>query len=110
MTTETAMLRRQHLSKFETVCPYCKTLRQRSGSSLPPRSTLRPRADARLPPGRQPPPGNHPFPFGTRLASRAVVICLCRHENEVDAWGSCHEKNRCSYRRHVPSVSHFRSE
>jgi hypothetical protein len=35
----------------------------------------------------KPPLGNHPFPFGTRLAGRAVVICLCRRENEVGAWG-----------------------
>ena len=53
---------------------------------------------------------NHPFPFGTRLAGRAVVVSLSRRENEVDIWGSCHEKNRCSCRRHVPSLSHLRSE
>jgi SH3 domain-containing YSC84-like protein 1 len=38
------------------------------------------------------------------------VIRVCGRKNEVGAWGSCHEKSRCSYRRHLPSVSDARSE
>ena len=58
----------------------------------------------------KPPLGNRPFPFETRLAGRAVVICLCRRKNEVDDWGSCHEKNQCSCCCHFAGVSYFRSK
>ena len=38
------------------------------------------------------------------------MIRICRRKNEGDAWESCHEKSQRSCRRHLPGVSHVRSE